>query len=237
MTRIIGAIVALGAVLAFGARSNAAVITFNVTGSSYNTASALAPPPGYFTSFLGAGSNITINTDANGDGTVGDVSLVNGTLYLSGPTDLGDYGTFNSTVTTYLSGATGTLNTGTGQIAWNALTAVYTTDPGSTFFCTGAICTILAPPPGLEENTVYPLSVYTDFVASQGVVPIDPFSLGTWQLTGPAGFQALNAAFVAQVAANGTPTAWYVFSAVPEPGFLALTLLGLGGIALRARKA
>jgi len=239
MKRIVGAIVALGAVVAFGTVSSAATITFNVGGTSVlQTASQLAPPPGYFTSFFSAGSTITIDTDRNHDGTVGDVLLTAGTLYLNDATDLGDYGTFNTTATTYLSSATGTLN-GSNQIVWDANTAFYANDPASTFFCTGIVCTLLGDPPGLTEGQVYPLQTYTDILAKGNVVPIDPFSLGTWQLDGSlTSFQATGPAFITILTTTQQPTSWYVFAgAVPEPGVLALTLLGLAGVALRARKA
>ena len=50
MKRIIGTVVALAAVLAFGTVSSAAVIVFDVSGTgSVNTVSQFAPaPPGYF---------------------------------------------------------------------------------------------------------------------------------------------------------------------------------------------
>src|SRR5258706_4267994 len=99
MNRILGTVVALAAVLAFGTVSHAAPLTFDLTGSVLQTGSSLAPPPGYFTTPFSPGSSLTINPDTNGDGIIGqagDVSLVGGTLVINGITNLGPYGTFIS---------------------------------------------------------------------------------------------------------------------------------------------
>src|SRR5258706_3111436 len=81
MNRILGTVVALAAVLAFGTVSHAAPITFNLAGSTLQTGSSLAPPPGYFTTPFSPGSSLTINPDTNGDGLTGqaaDGSLLGG---------------------------------------------------------------------------------------------------------------------------------------------------------------
>jgi hypothetical protein len=213
-------------------------MTFDLSGAStFNTASTLAPtPPGYFISPLSAGSNISINTDTNGNGILGeasDVSVTGGTLYLNSVTNLGAYGTFLSSVTTHVSGGTGTLSG--SNILWDATPGTnFDTDPSSTFGCTGAICGLL----GITEGVVYPISVYQAFTASQGVTPVNPAALGTWALTG-TGFAATGIAIVGVVGTPPGPAQWYLFagSTVPEPGTFALVLLGLGGLALRSRKA
>ena len=233
MKRIFGTIVAFAAVLAFGTVSSAALITYDLNAfTTFNTASTLAPnPPGYFISPLSPGSVVGLNTDTNGDSIEGDVSITGGTLFLDAITNLGAYGTFISHVKTYVGGATGTLSG--SQILWDANTASFYTDPSSTFGCTGAICGLL----GITEGVVYPIAVYQAFTASQGVVPVNPTSLGTWNLSA-GDFTAGGIAVVGAVA--GQPAQWYLFAGhrvVPEPGVIALMLLGLSGIALRARKA
>ncbi|MFI5316704.1 MAG: PEP-CTERM sorting domain-containing protein, partial [Myxococcota bacterium] len=155
-------------------------------------------------------------------------------------TDLGAYGTFISNTVTTLSGGTGTLS-GENILWTGANTHAVTT---GFFGCTGAICGLL----GITEGggpfgpgpTGYPISVYQAFVASQGVVQVDPFSLGTWLISG-GHIDASNMAIYARASANNGRAAWYVFGntilGAPEPGTFALVLLGIGGLALRSRKA
>ena len=237
MKRIIGTVVALGALLAFGSVSRAAVITFDVGAAgngTLNTASTLAPfPPGYFTTIIGSPSSITVDTDADGNGTAGDVALLSGSLHIAGVTDLGPYGTFISDVTTALSGGTGVLS---GEdILWNATPGTSFASTG-TFGCTGAICGLL----GITEGTVYPLSVYQAFQTSQGVVQVGLVSLGIWDILAGQ-IVGTNMAVSAIVGATGQPAQWINIGAnlgpVPEPGALALVVLGLSGLALRSRKA
>ena len=234
MNRILGTVVALAAVLAFGTVSHAAPITFNLAGSTLQTGSSLAPPPGYFTTPFSPGSSLTINPDTNGDGLTGqagDVSLLGGTLVINGVTNLGAYGTFISATTVTLTGGTGTL-TGT-SLLWNTDTG---TSTAGTFGCTGAICGLI----GITEGVVYPISVYQAFVAAQGVTALNPLSLGpmNFVFSGPSGtLDSTGLAVSAIVAATGGPASWDTFHGVPEPSAFVLVLLGLGAVALRSRKA
>lgn len=222
MKRIIGTVVALAAVLAFGTAANAAII--NLTGPTwFGTASSLAPiPPGYFQTFVGPNSYAVV------DITGSSVELAGGTLRTTGSTDLGAYGTFISDVTTRFWGATGTL---TGEdITWTT-GATFHTDPLSTFGCTGAICSLL----GIDEGTTYPIAVYQAFTAALGVVAVPSVQLGVWDFTGP-NFLSPNLAVTATSA--GQTASWYVFGGtVPEPGAFVLIALGLGALSLRGRKA
>lgn len=224
MKRIVGTIVAFAAVLAFGTASSAAVI--NLSGTSWlGTASTLAPnPPGYFQTFLSAGSYAVVN-----DSNPANVQLVGGTLRTSGVTDLGAYGTFISDVTTYMYGATGALSG--SDIVW-ATGATFAVDPASTFGCTGAICGLL----GLTQGVVYPIAVYQAFTASQGVVPVNPVALGTWSIAGS--IMSASGVAITGIVPPSTPAQFYFFAGtVPEPGVLILFALGLGAVSLRRRNA
>jgi hypothetical protein len=236
MKRILGAVVALAAVLAFGTVSHAAPVTYDLLGSVLQTGSALAPPPGYFTSPFNSGS-LTINPDTNGDGILGqanDVSLVSGTWHIAGTTTIPTYGTITTDTTTVLTGGTGTL-TGT-SLLWNADTGVATT---GTVGCTGLVCSLLgiSPLPAVSD-----ISAYYNALIAQGVTFLNPISLGTMNFTStgldtilPGGISVASVA----TPTGGTlgPASWYIFHGVPEPSTFALMLLGLGGLALRSRKA
>lgn len=259
MKRILGTVVALAAVLAFGTVSRAAILTFDVSavggggdtsascgqtsGGCLQTGSTLAPPPGWFTTGFASPSSITVNNDTNGDGIVGqpgDVSFLSGSLHIAGTTNLGIYGTFISDVTVAMSGGQGTQG-GTGtlgadDILWYSSVGTSVSHTG-TFGCTGAICGLL----GITQGVVYPIAVYDAFVASQGVTALSTLNLGLWHILG--GNIVASSMAVTGVTATG-PASWYLFgnanlgpAPVPEPGTFALLLLGIGGLALRSRKA
>jgi hypothetical protein len=253
MKRILGTIVALAAVLAFGTVSHAAILTFDVSasggpaatacgtaaGGCLQTGSTLAPPPGYFTTGFATGSFVQVQTDTNGDGILGqpgDVSFLTGSLHIAGTTDLGPYGTFISDVTVAMSNGQGTLS---GEdILWYNSAATNIASTG-TFGCTGAICGLI----GITEGVVYPIAVYNAFVAAQGVVAQNPIKLGLWDISGSS-ILGSSMAVTGIVGTTGGPAAWYLFgpnnlgpAPAPEPGTFALLLLGLGGLALRSRKA
>jgi len=259
MKRILGTVAAFAAVLAFGTVSRAAILTFDVSGvggggdtstgcgqtsgGCLQTGSTLAPPPGWFTTGFATGSTVTINNDTNGNGIIGehgDVSFLTGSLHIAGTTNLGVYGTFISDVTVALSGGQGTQNDtgalGPDDIRWFSSVGTSTASAG-TFGCTGAICGLL----GITEGTVYDIAVYNAFVATQGVTAVNPINLGWWHILG--GNIVASSMAVTGVTAT-SPASWYLFgnanmgpAPVPEPGTLALLLLGIGGLALRSRKA
>jgi PEP-CTERM motif len=254
MKRILGTVAALSAVLAFSTVSSAAVINFDVSavggggdtsvgcgqtaGGCLQTGSTLAPAPGWFTTGFATGSTVSVETDTNGDGILGqagDVSFLTGSLHIAGTTDLGAYGTFLSDVTVAMSGGQGTLS---GEdILWYSSVGTNIASTG-TFGCTGAICGLI----GITEGVVYPISVYDAFVAAQGVTALSNINLGFWNIS--SGNILGSSMAVTAVTAAGGPASWYLFgnnnlgpAPVPEPGTFALVLLGIGGLALRSRKA
>src|SRR5512144_867989 len=108
MKRIVGTVVALAAVLGFSTVSNAALISYNVSGTgSLTTISSI----GVFNTPFSAGSSVSVNTDTNGDSIEGDVSLTGGTLNIIGTTDLSflGLGSLDTNVVVTLSGGTGVL--------------------------------------------------------------------------------------------------------------------------------
>jgi hypothetical protein len=233
MKRILGTVAALAGVLAFGTSSHAALITYDVSGATtVQTVSSFAPPPGYFTTPVSSGSSLTLNNDANGDSITGDYTIDSSTLNVNSVTNIGGGAIVITTaVVASFTGGAGTLSG--SDILWSAPAAFIAT---GTLVCTGPQCGVI----GLTAGATYPISVLNT-IASADPVP-NPV-LGTWNLSAdlsqilssdPAVTGVFNAA---SPAGEGVPYSWYSFRSVPEPGSLALVLLGLGGLALRSRKA
>jgi hypothetical protein len=232
MKRIIGTVVALAAVLAFGTVSSAAPIVFNVSGTgSVNTVSQFAPaPPGYFITPFSPGSSVTV------DITGGAATLTTGTLLINAVTPLGALGTIHTDVSVALSGATGAL-VGDDILWFTPVNAV----ASGTFDCTGAICGIF----GLTQGTLYPIAGLS---ALTGATPVNPSNLGIWDLNASLDtILGSNRNVITLGGPNpppgpGLPSQWYLFGSgdlgfVPEPGALVLVALGLGALSLRSRKA
>lgn len=234
MKRILATVAALVGVLAFGTPSHAALITYDLTGtSSVQTVSQFAPvPPGYFTTLFSAGSYMTINTDANGDLVEGDVSNFGGVFNIIGTTPLGALGSISTDVVVTAYGGGGTLSG--SQILWSTPVGLNST---GTFSCAGAICGIF----GLTPGAPYPIA---GLAALTGAVPVNPVDFGTWTLAGDLSsiLSSTNAVITlggpTPPPGPGLPSQWYTFAGpqlVPEPGVLALMVLGLGALALRRR--
>src|SRR5215475_8935184 len=169
MKRILGTVVALAAVLAFGTTARAAIVVFNVstTGAVYSVSSFGTVPCGANNCFVNpfaAGSSVSL------DITGGAVSLTGGTLNVIGTNLLGAVGSIDVNTSTTLTGGTGALS-GT-NILWSSGTTTATT---GTFTLHGAICGIVGAPCDV------PLPI-ANLAAITGTTPVSPVILFTWSL-------------------------------------------------------
>lgn len=241
MKRIVGTVVALAAVLGFSTVSNAALISYNVSGTgSLTTISSI----GVFNTPFSAGSSVSVNTDTNGDSIEGDVSLTGGTLNIIGTTDLSflGLGSLDTNVVVTLSGGTGVLS---GEdILWGTGHNTTVASAG-TVTCHGAICSFFQDGLGgtWVDGVPYPIALYQANQVGAGNTYINPTSLGTWDVSGASIVGSSQEWLTVQTSNPAQPTSWYNFGPTdlgvptPEPGSFALVLLGLGGLALRSRKA
>lgn len=223
MKRIIAMVAALAAVLAFAGTSSAALIEYNLTGTgtvtTVGTSVVVAPLSSY--------SYVTIQTDANNDGTEGDIALFGGVYKVVGTNNLGALGTISTDVTVTALAGTGTLSG--NQILWATPTFHI---PVGTFQCTGPICGAL----GLTPSTPYDISLLGPAL---GQTPVSPTSYGTWTMA--ADLSSIVSSTNAVLAtSSGNPVQWYNFAGprvVPEPSTIAFMVLGLGALALRRKVA
>ena len=242
MKRILGVVVALTAVLAFGSVSQATPFTYDVSGAgpadasggggSVNSVSSFCPgspgcsaSPGsdWFVGPFSPGSSVSLDITGNA------VTLTGATLNINLTTVLGVIGSIITNVTATMTGGTGTLNG--ANILWSTPTTVAST---GTFQCTGGICTLA----GLTAGMDYPIALLSSIT---GTTPVTSVDLGKWYMT--TDLSKIKTSTRAVIALGGTspppgpglPAQWYTFG-VPEPSTIALVLLGLGGLALRARK-
>jgi hypothetical protein len=232
MKRILGTVVAIAGVLAFSTLASAAPYSFNVSGSGAAvTVSTVATVPcgggtpgNCFTTPFSAGSSI--NLDITG----GVATITSGTLEIDSVTNIfGGAIVVTTDVTATISGGLGTLSG--DDILWTS-PASYTTV--GTFSCTGSCGAA-----GLPTGGPFPISAL--FAANTSVNPV---GLGTWDLDASlSNILGSTRAVTSFTTATGIRASWLLFGPsdlghiVPEPGSAALVLLGLGALALRARKA
>ena len=238
MKRILGMVVALTAVLAFGSVSHATLVTYDLSpsggGGSVNSVSSFCPgSPGcqasgadFYVTPFDVGSNVVLDYEGS------SVSLVSGTLNINATTVIGYLGNIITNVQVTMSGGTGTLVGST--ILWSTPSTTNTT---GTWQCTAGICALA----GLTEGVPYPIATLS---LVTGTVAVNPVDLGKWYLNGSLSqilsstraVDALGGPTSAPPPGPGGTAQWYTFG-VPEPTTIALVLMGLGGLALRSRKA
>jgi len=266
MKRILGMVVAIAGLLAFSSAANAALVTFDISsGQSWSRSGdanagdpfyngGLCPPgiaegvvntcfrynysPASYVTLDIVGSSVTVM------GGVGEIinasaNVQFGTIIL---TTTG-ISTFAGPLTTGTPGATGTLVG--DSILWD--TPMNYTSTG-TITCTGINCGLISFPPGVP----LPLDPYLYLVTNS--TPNYALVLGEWLLD-PTHTQILASSNAISRWSNvaesgnrrqgfstfgatslGNPE-WFNGAPVPEPASGVLVLLGLGALALRARKA
>jgi hypothetical protein len=246
MKRIMTTAIALAAGLGISTAAHAVPYTYDVSGAngSVVTLSSFATDPCTnfpgpaslcFTNPLSAGSSLDV------DITGGVATLTGGTININTNTVLFGLVTITTDVDATISGATGTV-TGS-DILWTT-NADYTVAPTSTLTCSdlGAGMPVTCGTLGLTAGTVYPISILNVLGNTSGVTSV---VLGEWNLSGDLNTIVSSDRVVTTISnvAPNYPAGWLYFGAdngvfpVPEPGSLALVLLGIGGLALRARKA
>lgn len=252
MKRILGAVVAIAALLAFSTAAEAATVVFDVSGdigtySKSTDANAAIPGPpenggpcpdnmvtpeagGCFRYPFLAGSSLTVDITGT------DVTMLGGTLLVNAVTPL-VFGTIvltTNSVTTVDAGATGTLVG--DDILWSTPSSYSVT---GTIQCDGPNCALVS----LPEAT--PLPIQPILSSLRNDTSVTAFNWGTWALNGAhddiVGSTLVITSWSNVIEAPDRRVSAMAFGStvipVPEPGSAALVLLGLGALALRSRKA
>jgi hypothetical protein len=261
MKRILATVAALGA-LGYSSLAGAAILTFDVSAQgTVNSVSSFASDPNlvaagqagldpdfgpYFIGHFSPGSTLSINTDANGNGIIGeadDVALTGGTVNVDLNTPIGALGSIETHVVNTAIGGLGTL---TGdQIMWDMSGAPGTGTFWSavgTWTCHGAgLCGLI----GIPDGTTLPIATLLGVTMT---VPVEPSLMGNWVLDPThtsiiaSTRNTIQTGGPAAPPGPGLPAQWYTWAStdlghLPEPGAFALVLLGISGLALRSRKA
>jgi len=261
MKRILGMVVAIAGVLAFSSAATAALVVFDVSGSgqtwSRSTDDAADLPviggpcgatgmgsntPGSsldcFRYFLAGGSSVTVDITGTA------VTMIGGTLNFASETPAAfDTLHLSAVGTTTIYGQTAFTPAAYGvlsgdSILWTTYANFSTT---GTITCTGATCGLVSLPEGVPLPFVPVYQALTNTAAATAYV------LGQWDL---------NPAHTAIIGSTTAVSAWsnvvedgnrrvgavtfgpnLLGLPVPEPSSAGLILLGLGALALRARKA
>jgi hypothetical protein len=239
---------AIGAALVGFGESRAATVTYDLAGESAEQ-TRIDSPPGYYSIPFSAGSSLTLEFDANDDGTSGDVTIASSNFGLQG-THSAIFGSITLTTDfeAALSGGLGTLDALGSFIEWSE-PASYSV--AGSFYCLGSNCTLINLTDGAEYS-------YVDYQALFGVgVPgvdhvsfLSSIPLGLWQLnqSEPGDLDFICVSYDGHICAPPLPTAlasglsseWLIGldlhgQAVPEPATAWLVAGGVLALALRRR--
>jgi hypothetical protein len=208
MKRILGMVVAIAGVLAFGSAATAAQVTFDLSGTgtswsrSTDVNASIPGAPNYggtctpgmesapapsgegndcFRYSFQPGSSVTVDITGSYVTMIGGTILIDTTLT---PTPL-VFGTINltSVVSTTIFGATAYTPAATGtlvgdQILWTTAANISPSGPDDTLRCDGPNCALIS----LPDGVAVPFEPIFSAIANS--TSVTAFDLGTWQLNG-----------------------------------------------------
>jgi len=233
---------AIGAIVLAGpGTSRGATVVYDVSGSSeLRTRTGFSPnPPGYESAPFAPGSTLTLELDANGDATSGDVTIAASEFLIQGTISAGGLSYLTVDAVGSLTGGLGTLTGST--IEWLE-PASYDVD--GTLQCFGIVCDVTGVPVGV------PLP-YATLYSLLEAAPVIEVSLGFWASDTTGRFEFVPALDCGGSLCNqlGMDTARYLSSGewaqalwlsgvpVPEPSLALLVSGALLALALGRRRS